>query len=170
MKIWYEDIPSNICDAYVVYEGQKRPEYINTEDKPLDLERMQEIIGADALEFDIAKMGETQFYLVICDSMGRLHDRAPTALDSDKNVAFVGTIIVVQLHSGKFSELGLGLLKAKTCVATIAGRFSEKDITDMENVYVLKDIKVISDKNEIRMAREGQSFPRKKWGVRRKKR
>lgn len=164
MKIWLENIPYKIVNAYVVYEGTRKPEFIDASEEPLDLERMQDIIGADALEFDVVKVAGQMYYLVICDSMGRLRDRTPTALNDDKEAAFVGTIIVTQMCSGRISDLGLKILQENTRIATMAGRFSEKDISDLENIYVLNKVSVVSDQNEIRKARERQSFPRKKEG------
>lgn len=161
MKVKIEDFPKSAKCAYVLYEGTKKPEFIKNDKGPvMDLETMLKIIEADALEFDMARVGSFYYY-VICDSMGRIRDRAPTAIDKDKDTVLVGTLIFMPTNGSEFSECTLETLYANTKIATITGRFSDKDISDIENAYVMTDVKVFKER-EVAKIKETQSLPRKK--------
>ena len=161
MKVKIENFPRNAESAYVLYEGTKKPELIKSDKgSVMDLETMLKIVEADALEFDMVRIGSFYYY-VVCDSMGRIRDRAPTAIDKDKNTVLVGTLIFMPSNALDFAECTLKNLYSNTKVATITGRFSDKDISDIENIYVMTDVKVFEDR-EVANIKEAQSLPRKK--------
>lgn len=164
----FEDIVINkYTEAWWIKDNGEEPAFISI--MP-NIAELQSRLKCECVDIVRVYVG-TQQYMIACDDMGRLSDRPPTALDRDENVVLVGSLIVMPYMRQRFLDSKDDPLGNHVRIGHVAGRFSDKDISDVENAYFLTDVKIIrSEADEIEVQKEigGHWFPR--WMTKRKAR